>query len=59
MNISISSVAQEAGNTVGTSKAYSNGRGRKNKCSSSQESSVRARWKKRRNEKGLLCDRCG
>jgi len=44
---------------VNASKAYSNGRSRDNKYSSSPEPLARARRKIRENEEGLSCDRCG
>jgi len=50
-------VAKEAKNTTGTSKAYSNGRNRKNKCSSSQKPPARIRRQRRRNMKKFLCNR--
>ena len=57
MNISISSVAQEIGDIIGTSRAYSNRRSRKSKCSSSPNLFARARRKRRWNEKRFLYDR--
>jgi len=51
-------MVKEARDIVGTSRTYSNRRGRKNKCSSNWKPLARTRRKKR-NEKGFFCNGCG
>ena len=58
MITSISNLTQKARETAGTSKAYSNKKDRKKKCSSSQEAPARIRNQKRKNEKGPLYNEC-
>jgi len=42
--------------TVGTGRAYSNKRSRKDKYSNSPKLPVRTRKERRKNEKGLICN---
>ena len=51
-------MTKKAENIVGTSKAYTNRRSRKNKCNSSQKTLVRKKKRRGRNGERSVCDRC-
>jgi len=59
MNALTSNLAQKTRDIADNGKTYSNGRSKKNKCSSSQELSVKTKRKRRKNEKRFLYNRCG